>query len=105
MSNRKLVKELSIKEDEVEDLRRADGRSGQELGGRAGDRDARRLRQEFHRDTIIKGQDPQVVGDDVWSTSTSSEGVVPKNDFVRQEDIVASKDIGSSSSRSGTRRA
>ena len=50
--------------------------------------------KNFTADTIIKGKILQVVGDDVLvDIGYKSEGVVPKNDFVRTEDIQAGKDI------------
>src|SRR4029079_10133675 len=50
--------------------------------------------KNFTADTIIKGKILQVVGDYVLvDIGYKSEGVVPKNDFVRTEDIQAGKDI------------
>jgi small subunit ribosomal protein S1 len=97
MSNRKLVRSLSITEAEVDKI-------SADLMVEAG-KDADEVQKEivkyyadsvknFTADTIIKGKILQVVGDDVLvDIGYKSEGVVPKNDFVRQEDIVAGKDI------------
>ena len=97
MSNRKLVRELSIKEDEVEkistDLMAEVGKSSDEVQKEIVKYYADSVKN-FTADTIIKGKILQVVGDDVLvDIGYKSEGVVPKNDFVRQEDIIAGKDI------------
>jgi small subunit ribosomal protein S1 len=50
--------------------------------------------KNFTADTIIKGRILQVVGDDVLvDIGYKSEGVVPKQDFVRSDDIVPAREI------------
>src|SRR5882672_2830771 len=97
MSNRKLVKDLSISDAEVD---RISGELMVEVGKSSDDVQKEIVKyyadsvKNFTADTIIKGKILQVVGDDVLvDIGYKSEGVVPKNDFVRQEDIVAGKDI------------
>ncbi|HLY09978.1 MAG TPA: 30S ribosomal protein S1 [Planctomycetota bacterium] len=97
MSNRKLVKELSISEAEVD---RISGELMVETGKNAGEVQKEIEKyyadsvKNFTADTIIKGKILQVVGDDVLvDIGYKSEGVVPKNDFVRADDIQPGKDI------------
>ncbi len=97
MSNRKLVKELSLKEAEVEkiaaELMVESGKTSDDVQKEIVKYYADSVKN-FTADTIIKGKILQVVGDDVLvDIGYKSEGVVPKNDFVRQDDIVAGKDI------------
>jgi small subunit ribosomal protein S1 len=97
MSNRKLVKALSITEAEVDrisaELMVEVGKSSDEVQKEIVKYYTDSVKN-FTADTIIKGKILQVVGDDVLvDIGYKSEGVVPKNDFVRQEDIVAGKDI------------
>jgi small subunit ribosomal protein S1 len=97
MSNRKLVKELSISEEEAQkiadQLLAEPGRKKEEI-----EEEIERYYVEsvknFAADTIIKGRILQVVGDDVLvDIGYKSEGVVPKNDFVRSEEIQPDKEI------------
>jgi small subunit ribosomal protein S1 len=97
MSNRKLVKELSLSDDEAQkiadQLLAEPGRKKEEI-----DEEIERYYVEsvknFAADTIIKGRILQVVGDDVLvDIGYKSEGVVPKNDFVRTEEIEPDKEI------------
>jgi small subunit ribosomal protein S1 len=97
MSNRKLVRDLSITEAEVDriagELMVETGKTSDEVQKEIVKYYADSVKN-FTADTIIKGKILQVVGDDVLvDIGYKSEGVVPKNDFVRQEDIVAGKDI------------
>jgi small subunit ribosomal protein S1 len=97
MSNRKLVKMLSMPEAEAEKI-------AAELLAEAG-KDKSQVDKEiekyyvdsvknFTADTIIKGRILDVVGDDVLvDIGYKSEGVVPKNDFVRAEDMQPGKEI------------
>jgi small subunit ribosomal protein S1 len=97
MSNRKLVKELSLSDEEAQkiadQLLAEPGRKKEEI-----DEEIERYYVEsvknFAADTIIKGRILQVVGDDVLvDIGYKSEGVVPKNDFVRTEEIEPDKEI------------
>lgn len=97
MSNRKLVKELSLSDEEAQkitdQLLVEPGRKKEEI-----DEEIERTYVEsvknFAADTIIKGRILQVVGDDVLvDIGYKSEGVVPKNDFVRAEEIQPGKEI------------
>ncbi|MFN3486353.1 MAG: 30S ribosomal protein S1, partial [Planctomycetota bacterium] len=97
MSNRKLVKELSLSDEEAQkitdELLVEPGRKKEEI-----DEEIERTYVEsvknFAADTIIKGRILQVVGDDVLvDIGYKSEGVVPKNDFVRAEEIQPGKEI------------
>ncbi|HXG60871.1 MAG TPA: 30S ribosomal protein S1 [Planctomycetota bacterium] len=97
MSNRKLVKELSLSDEEAQkiadQLLTEPGRKKEEI-----DEEIERYYVEsvknFAADTIIKGRILQVVGDDVLvDIGYKSEGVVPKNDFVRTEEIEPDKEI------------
>lgn len=97
MSNRKLVKELSLSDEEAQkitdQLLVEPGRKKEEI-----DEEIERTYVEsvknFAADTIIKGRILQVVGDDVLvDIGYKSEGVVPKNDFVRAEEILPDKEI------------
>ena len=97
MSNRKLVRDLSISEAEVDkisaELMVETGKNADEVQKEIVKYYADSVKN-FTADTIIKGKILQVVGDDVLvDIGYKSEGVVPKNDFVRPEDIVAGKDI------------
>ena len=97
MSHRKLVKELSISEAEAEKI-------AAELMVEVG-KDKAQVDKEidkyyvdsvknFTADTIIKGKILDVVGDDVLvDIGYKSEGVVPKNDFVRAEEMEPGKEI------------
>ena len=97
MSNRKLIREVSLPESEVDRL------SG-ELLAEAGksktqvDTEIEKFYTDsvknFAADTIIPGRILNVVGDDVLvDIGYKSEGVVPKTDFVRQDDIQVNKEI------------
>ena len=97
MSHRKLVKELSISEAEAEKI-------AAELMVEVG-KDKAQVDKEidkyyvdsvknFTADTIIKGKILDVVGDDVLvDIGYKSEGVFPKNDFVRAEEMEPGKEI------------
>ena len=96
MSNRKLVKALSITENEVSrisaELFIADGKK-EEL-----EKELEKYYvdsvKNFTADTIIKGKILNVVGDDVLvDIGYKSEGVVPKSDFTRFEEIEVNKEI------------
>jgi len=91
MSNRKLVKSLGLPEGEVD-------RIAQELLKADSSTDIERYYVEsvrnFTADTIIKGRILNVVGDDVLvDIGYKSEGVVPKNDFVRAEELEPGREI------------
>src|SRR5437773_277005 len=97
MSNRKLVKQLSLPEAEAEKI-------AAELLAEAGkeksqvDKEIEKYYvdsvKNFTADTIIKGRILDVVGDDVLvDIGYKSEGVVPKNDFVRVEDMQPGREI------------
>jgi small subunit ribosomal protein S1 len=97
MSNRKLVKDLSLSEAEVDKI---SAELMVEVGKNSGEVQKEIEKyytdsvKNFTADTIIKGKILQVVGDDVLvDIGYKSEGVVPKNDFVRADDIQAGKDI------------
>ena len=97
MSNRKLVKLLSLPEAEAEKI-------AAELMVEVG-KDKAQVDKEidkyyvdsvknFTADTIIKGKILDVVGDDVLvDIGYKSEGVVPKNDFVRADDMQPGREI------------
>jgi small subunit ribosomal protein S1 len=97
MSNRKLVKQLSIPEEEADKI------AGELLAeaGKSRDQVEKEIEKyyvdsvkNFTADTIIKGKILQVVGDDVLvDIGYKSEGVVPKNDFVRSDDIEVNREI------------
>ncbi len=97
MVHRKLMKELSISEAEAEKI-------AAELMVEAG-KDKAQVDKEiekyyadsvknFTADTIIKGKILDVVGDDVLvDIGYKSEGVVPKTDFVRPDEMEPGKEI------------
>jgi len=97
MSNRKLVKQLSISEDDADKI------AGELLAeaGKSREQVEKEIEKyyvdsvkNFTADTIIKGKILQVVGDDVLvDIGYKSEGVVPKNDFVRADDIEVNREI------------
>jgi len=97
MSNRKLVKQLSLPAGEADKI-------AAELLAEAGkpkeqvDKEIEKYYvdsvKNFTADTIIKGKILDVVGDDVLvDIGYKSEGVVPKNDFVRAEDMEPGREI------------
>ena len=97
MSNRKLVKELSLPTVEAD-------RIAAELlaeAGKAKDQVDKEIEKyyvdsvkNFTADTIIKGRILDVVGDDVLvDIGYKSEGVVPKNDFVRSDEMQPGREI------------
>jgi small subunit ribosomal protein S1 len=97
MSNRRLVKELSISDAEAEkiaaELLVEPGKNKEQV-----DKEIEKYYvdsvKNFTADTIISGRILNVVGDDVLvDIGYKSEGVVPKNDFVRAEDMEPNKQI------------
>ena len=96
MSNRKLVKALSISEVEVDKI--TDELLALEGPKEELDKEIEKYYvdsvKNFTADTIIKGRILNVVGDDVLvDIGYKSEGVVPKNDFVRADEIEIDKEI------------
>ncbi|HYE98006.1 MAG TPA: 30S ribosomal protein S1 [Planctomycetota bacterium] len=97
MSNRKLVRELSPKEEEIDRLSKEllaeQGKSKEQVDQEIEKYYADSVKN-FAADTIISGRILNVVGDDVLvDIGYKSEGVVPKTDFVRQDEIIVNKDI------------
>ncbi len=97
MSNRKLVKELGISDADAEkaavELMAEAGKSREQVDQEIEKYYADSVKN-FAADTIISGKILDVVGDDVLvDIGYKSEGVVPKNDFVRSDDIQVNKQI------------
>jgi small subunit ribosomal protein S1 len=97
MSNRKLVKELSIPEAEADrifaELMVEVGKSAEEVQKEIEKYYIDSVKN-FTADTIIKGRILKVIGDDVLvDIGYKSEGVVPRNDFVHQEEIRPDQEI------------
>ncbi len=97
MSNRKLVKELGLTEDQIQkiadELLAEPGKKKEDVEKEFEKYYADSVKN-FTADTIIKGKVLQVVGDDVLvDIGYKSEGVVPKNDFVRLDEVVPNQEI------------
>ncbi len=97
MSNRKLVRQLGISDTDADkfaaELLVEEGKKPEEVN-----KDLEKYYTDsvknFTADTIIKGRILQVVGDDVLvDIGYKSEGVVPRNDFVRQDEIKENMEI------------
>jgi small subunit ribosomal protein S1 len=91
MSNRKLVKSLSLPEGEIDKMSKEYLKAEEQAEIEKYYVDSVK---NFTADTIIKGKILNVVGDDVLvDIGYKSEGVVPKNDFVRVEDMEPGREI------------
>jgi small subunit ribosomal protein S1 len=97
MSHHKLIKQFAIAEAEADRIAgelMAEAGKTKEVVDKEIDKYYADSVKNFTADTIIKGKILDVVGDDVLvDIGYKSEGVVPKNDFVRADDMLPGREI------------